>query len=126
MKQAILPIDKIFDSFISDLEKRSNIVPMPLELVDEKDKYILKAEIPGVGKEDISVTYDDGVLRIEAEKKEETKTGKFSEIVYGKVIREVSLRGVEGDKIQAEYKNGVLTVEAPKKNKESVKIEFKD
>lgn len=56
-------------------------------------EYILKAELPGMKKSDVKVTFNDGVLKIDAEKKEEKKsedeTKHYSEFSYGKIERAI-------------------------------------
>lgn len=90
--------------------------------VSEEDKaYLVKAEIPGVKKEDIHVSVDGNLVSISAEvkKEKEEKEGKRlirSERYYGKVYRSFSL-GQEVDQAatQAKYADGVLELTLPKK-----------
>jgi len=90
--------------------------------VSEEDKaYLVKAEIPGVKKEDIHVSIDGNQVSISAEVKKETeeKEGKRvirSERYYGKVYRSFSLdQEVDQGGAQAKYTDGVLEVTLPKK-----------
>jgi len=85
--------------------------------MEEENKVIVKAEIPGVNKEDIEVSVDDGILRIKAEKKEEKKEKGLSEFIYGKFERQVKLPEVNAENINAEYKDGILKLEIPKEEK---------
>ena len=91
--------------------------------VSENDKaYIVKADIPGVKKEDINVRIDGNVVQIDGEVKREKETkgdgGKVlrSERYYGTVSRTFSLRqDVDEANADAKYADGVLTLELPKK-----------
>lgn len=100
--------------------------PAPLRMridVSEKDgTYVVKADVPGVKKEDINVRIDGNVVQIDAEVKQEKETkgngGKLlrSERYYGNVSRTFSLgQDVDEAKAQAKYSDGVLTLDLPKK-----------
>jgi HSP20 family protein len=88
--------------------------------VEEKDKnYIVRADIPGVKKEDINVRIDGNIVQIDAESRQEKdvkEKGKVlrSERYYGSVSRAFSLaHEVDESKAIAKYENGVLTLELP-------------
>lgn len=90
--------------------------------VSEDDKtYKIKAEIPGVSKEDINVSIDGSLVSISAEVKKESeeKEGKKlirSERYYGRVARSFSLdEDVDQSAAQARYSDGVLDLTLPKK-----------
>ena len=91
--------------------------------VSESDKaYLVKADIPGVRKEDINIRIDGNVVQIDAEVKSEKEGrgdgGKIlrSERYYGAVSRTFSLgQDVDEAGAQAKYADGVLTLELPKK-----------
>lgn len=104
-----------------------------LDIVEHDKKYVITAEMPGMEKEDINVSYDNGVITISGEKKEETEEkqeGKLirQELSYGKYLRQFSLgQEVDENAITANYKNGVLTLTVPKAEEstpEKVKIEI--
>jgi HSP20 family protein len=90
--------------------------------VKEDDKaYTVHAEIPGVKKEDISISIDGNQVSISAEvrKEKEEKQGEKvlrSERYYGRVSRAFSLgQDVDQERAQAKYENGVLELTLPKK-----------
>ena len=90
-----------------------------LDAHEDKDKYVISVDIPGLKKEDISVSVHDGVLSVSGERKSEKSltegTVHRNERYYGKFSRSVSLPAeVRADKVTAAYKDGVLTVEVPK------------
>lgn len=91
---------------------------MPVVDIDEtEDAFIVKAELPGVEKDDVSVNVDNGVLTIKGEKKIETEDKKCHRVerAYGSFIRSFTLpQEINAEKIEAEYKNGVLNLTIPK------------
>jgi HSP20 family protein len=90
-----------------------------LDVREEKDSFVVQAELPGMKREDIEVSLHEGALHISGERKVETKH-EDSEIhrterFYGKFQRSVILpTAVAADKIKAQYKDGILTVTLPK------------
>jgi HSP20 family protein len=90
-----------------------------IELIEQKDNVVVKAELPGMKKEDIEVTLHEGTLNIAGERKSEQKVeegGVYrSERFFGRFQRGITLPApVAGDKVKAEYKDGILTVTLPK------------
>jgi HSP20 family protein len=90
--------------------------------VEENDKsYVVKAEIPGVKKEDIDVQIDGNLVTISAESKREKKVeekGKVirSERYYGSMLRSFSLANdVDQVEASAKYTDGILELTLPKK-----------
>lgn len=81
----------------------------------EDGAYVLRAEIPGVDPDkDVSVTVDDGVLTITAERSETVKDKQRSEFHYGTMTRSVTLpKGADTDAVTAAYADGILTVSVP-------------
>ena len=104
-----------------------------VDIIDEKDQIRIKADLPGLKKEDIEVTADNGVLTIKGEKKEEKefkeKDYVRSERYYGAFHRSFSLpTGVDAQRVNASYKDGVLEVSLPKREDakpKQVKVEVK-
>jgi len=90
--------------------------------VSENDKaYTVRAEIPGVKKEDIAVNIDDNQVSISAEVKEEKEKKNGEKLIrrerhYGKVYRSFALdQDVDEANAQAHYDNGLLELVLPKK-----------
>jgi HSP20 family protein len=104
-----------------------------LDVYEDKDDIVIKAELPGLEKGDIEVNMTDHTLTIKGEKKkeEEVKEENYyrSERSYGSFTRTLQLpTDVQADKVKASFKNGVLEVRLPKteeaKTKEiKVKVE---
>ncbi|HEU0038113.1 MAG TPA: Hsp20/alpha crystallin family protein [Verrucomicrobiae bacterium] len=90
-----------------------------LDVYEEQDHFIVKAELPGLKKEDIEVSFHDGGLSISGERKSETKHEDAevyrAERFFGRFQRTVTLpTPVAVDKARASYQDGVLTVTLPK------------
>ena len=96
---------------------------MPIELTDAGKEYEIRAELPGVKKEDLDIDIESDYLKINAkkveEKNEEGKNFKRSEFNYGEFSRVIELpEEIDIDKTEAKLENGVLKIIAPKLNKE--------
>ncbi|QCQ91135.1 Hsp20/alpha crystallin family protein [Rhodococcus sp. SGAir0479] len=77
----------------------------------DDDKYVLRAELPGLNPEDIEVSVEDGRLNIAAERTEETSERGRSEFTYGSFNRSVTLPpGADEDQVEASYTKGILEV----------------
>lgn len=90
-----------------------------VDIYEEKDKITVRAELPGMRKEDIEVTVVGDTLTISGERKqeEERKEGETyrSERYLGRFQRSIALpTEVDPNKVQANYKDGVLTVNVAK------------
>jgi HSP20 family protein len=97
----------------------------PVDISETGEEYLIRAALPAVKKEDVEVTYADGLLTLSGERrqKEEVKDEKFHKVetFYGNFSRSFVLPdAIEADAIRAETKDGVLTVHVPK-----TKIEVK-
>jgi len=92
----------------------------PLADISETDKeYLIKAELPEVKKEDVKVTFEDGLLTISGERRNESRQKNENEIrvesFYGSFTRSFSLPdNIDAKNIRAESKDGVLRVRIPK------------
>jgi HSP20 family protein len=105
-------LDRLFGS-------QSEIWAPALDLHEDKDNFIVRAELPGLKREDIAVSLHEDALVISGERKvekvEEGVEVQRQERYYGKFQRVLSLaEPVAADKVKAEYKDGVLTVTLPK------------
>ena len=91
-----------------------------VDVLDSKDSLVIKADVPGLSKDDIEVTVQDRHLIIKGEKKYEDKKEEKNYIReerhYGLFQRSIPLSSeVETEKIKATYQNGVLELTLPKK-----------
>ncbi len=96
--------------------------------VSETEKaYVIKAELPGVNKEDINITIDGNQVAVSAEVKEEKEAREGEKLLrqeryFGKVYRAFSLaQDVDEGTATARYNNGVLELTLPKKQAASAK-----
>jgi len=90
-----------------------------VDMFDDDDKMVIKAELPGMDKKDFSVDIKDRVLTLSGERNydHEVKEENYyrRERTYGKFKRSFHLPvDVDADKIKADFKDGVLRVEIPK------------
>ena len=90
-----------------------------LDIFQDKDNVVVKVELPGMKKEEISISMHEGMLTISGERKLEEETGEGEtyrrERFYGKFHRTMALpTTVEANKVKAAYKDGILTVTLPK------------
>jgi HSP20 family molecular chaperone IbpA len=81
----------------------------------ESDKYVLKAELPGINPDkDVEITVTDGVLTISAERHEQISEKGRSEFHYGSFLRRVTLpSGSQEDQLTATYEDGILEISVP-------------
>ncbi len=129
-------IDRLFDSFFGRtpaMVEREMMWYPAINLEETEDKFIVKAELPGMSKEDIKVQVtEDGILisgERKFEKEEKGKTYHRVEMAYGKFQRAIAFPApVEPDKAKASYKDGILVIEVPKSEKakpKEIEIEIK-
>lgn len=115
-------VDELFRSWLRPLRADLPAAPqIKLEVRENDREFLIKAQIPGVKKEDIDVKIDGDMVTINAEtreEKEEKKNGKVlrSEINYGAASRAFSLgTAVDAGKSAARYEAGVLELTLPKR-----------
>lgn len=113
-------INKAFASNQNQDDKR-NWYPS-VDLSETKEAYKVKADIPGLNKEDIDLSFEDKTLTIKGERKdivsEEGENFYKKEISYGTFQKKIFLsQDVDPDSIKATYANGVLELNIPKSEK---------
>jgi HSP20 family protein len=114
-------LDRLFEPF-GGLTGSSQLLSgwnPAIDLYQDKDNVVVKAELPGMKKEEINVSLHDGVLSISGERKSEKKFEDAetyrAERLVGRFQRSVTLPSpVSAEKIKAQYKDGILTVTLPK------------
>lgn len=90
-----------------------------LDVYQDKDNVFVKAELPGMKKEEIDISLEKGVLSISGERKHEEESGEGenyrSERYFGKFHRSIALpTPFDAEHVKASYTDGVLTVKLPK------------
>jgi len=118
-------IDRVFDSFFpaqrtEESEESSKAVWAPrVDLSETDDLYRIELDIPGMTRDDITISYQDNQLAISGERREESRK-EDNEYVrversFGHFYRAFRLpKTVNADNIEAAYDNGVLTIHVPK------------
>jgi len=115
-------IDRLFESPLAELVRTPSVFSgwtPAIDLYEDKENVVVKAELPGMKKEDIEVTLHEGTLSLSGERKSEKKVEEAdvyrAERFYGRFQRTIGLpTPVAADKVTAEYKDGILTVKLPK------------
>jgi HSP20 family protein len=108
-------IDRLFTTALSDLAASpSTTARFPVDLYEDKTHTYVRAELPGVNREDISVEVVDGYLTIAASRKAPAAEGEGEQSFS--FSRSVSVPDdVQTDQVSAAYENGVVTVTLPKR-----------
>lgn len=110
---------------------KNSIMRPAIEVIQNKDNYKVRVQLPGVKKEDIEVELDNDFMTITAETKEEKEEQQekdhnaryhTSEFRYGKYQRTISFdQPIKSEDSTAKYKNGVLCITIPKQKTETSK-----
>jgi len=111
-------LDRLFDAPLARTSELLGWTPA-FDVYENQNNFVVKAELPGMKKEDINVSLHDGSLIISGERKAETYeegTEVYrSERFFGRFQRVITLPAtVAASQVKAEYKDGVLTVTLPK------------
>ena len=124
-------INRIFDESFSRTADVDDDISMSawkpsVDIYETDEAIILKAELPGIKKEDVSVEIKDNVLTLRGERVEdkEIKEGSYfrKERCFGTFSRAFNLQHrVQPDKIKAKFKDGILEIEIPKPEEEKPK-----
>jgi HSP20 family protein len=119
-------MNELLETFLHGPEMRDSPRSFPMDIVEEKDRYLVVAELPGIRKEDLKISLEDGHVTISTERKSEEVPEKAvwlrNEITFGQFSRTIPVPGeVKVDEITAELANGVLQVILPKSEKARVR-----
>lgn len=115
-------LDDLFDGALEPVFSEKTGFTPRIEITEDDNRFLVKAEVPGIKEEDIDVTLRKKALTIKGERKEERerKEGESyrSEWSYGSFERTIPLSfEVEEDKVEASFKDGILSIELPKSKK---------
>jgi HSP20 family protein len=119
-------MDQLFDSFFERTPWHDGAAEPAVEVSEAPDAVMVKAQVPGVKKEDLRIDISDNALTLKGEMKEEKKKEEKNyyrrEIRYGAFTRTVPLpAAVQADKAAAQLKDGVLEVSIPKSERAKTK-----
>lgn len=113
-------LDEAFTHSVNGNESARLWVPA-IDLFEKKDAYVVRAELPGVDRANIEITFEKSILTISGQKaamlegREEEIRVFAAERVSGSFSRSLRMpEHIDGDRIEAEYKDGLLTVTIPK------------
>ncbi|HEX2643562.1 MAG TPA: Hsp20/alpha crystallin family protein [Thermoanaerobaculia bacterium] len=117
------PFFRLFDTFFNEAGHGEEVTTRtwmpPVDIQETEEGFRLMAELPGLTREDITITLENNVLRLTGERKFEKDVKKESyhrvERSYGTFARSFVLpQQVSSEKVQAAFENGVLTITVPK------------
>ncbi|HVU23622.1 MAG TPA: Hsp20/alpha crystallin family protein [Opitutus sp.] len=107
-------IDRLFESALSGFGGESSATRFPVDLYEDKENTYVRAELPGVTRDDINVEMVEGYLTITGARKTPATEGEGEQSFS--FSRSVSVpEDVQADKVSAGFENGVLTVTLPKR-----------
>lgn len=117
--------DNLLDGFFRPLNTqpkeniRGSLVPV-IDMLEKEHSYTVRAEMPGVKKDDLDVSVHDGLLTINAESHHQHEDKEEGRVIhqerrYGKYVRRIRLgKDVDGSNVKAKYSDGILELELPK------------
>jgi HSP20 family protein len=108
----------LFDPWRTESRLADTTWAPQVETFRRDNNLVIRADLPGLTKENVTIETDDDVLMISGERSDETRDERDdfyrSERTYGRFFRAIQLpEGVEADKIDATFKDGVLEVTIP-------------
>lgn len=127
-RDSLFDFDRFFNNFLTpgtSKELSEGFFSPRVDITEHDDHYSITAELAGVKKDDIHVTLDDGILKLEAQvnsEKEDKKEGKVirKERYSGSYVRSFNVgRGLMESDISASFNDGVLALSIPKAREQS-------
>lgn len=116
-------LDNLFEGFFRPLRRANEAAmmsSMPMDVAERENEYVIRAEMPGVSKDQIDVTLTNGVLTITGETRADTQEVDGERVLrqerrYGKCARSVRLgTRIDEKNVKANYRDGVLELVLPK------------
>lgn len=122
--------DPFFNNYFDLFDSKNNRNFMNTDIIEKENNYLLKIEIPGINKENISIDYENENLNIKVVKNDECNEQDNylrQEICYGEYSRKFYIGKINEEDITANYDNGILTISIPKEAKvdDKKRIEIK-
>jgi HSP20 family protein len=111
------PAARAFNAYLAGTTAPECAPQLSIDVTETDTAYTLRANVPGVAKEDVSVSIDGNVVKLEVEFKAEGEEGKiWNERASGKASRALKFKlPIDSDGAQAKQEQGVLTLTLPKK-----------
>jgi HSP20 family protein len=115
-------MSRLFDDFVptrTGENQESSVWAPRADLSETDDAYVIAVDIPGVSRDDLDITVEDGTLKVSGERsmREEHEGGQFYRIerAYGRFYRSFDFGpNVDPDNIEAHFDDGVLTIRVGK------------
>ena len=112
-------VNRLFNTLFTGAEDRPERWSPAMDLVEADDHFVLKADLPGLGEDDISIEIQDNTLTVSGERRaehEERHRGWYRvERSFGRFSRSLTLpEGVNPDAVSASFERGVLSISIPK------------
>ena len=111
-------LDRMFDCALGSERSHRHRSGPALDVIQEEQRYVVRADLPGMGRDEVEITLQDGVLTIKGEKKQDERPENhrlhLQERSHGSFARNLRLpERVDTDKIEATMKDGVLELVLP-------------
>jgi HSP20 family protein len=106
-------MDRMFNRFFGELRPMEVVGSSVVDISEDDEHIYINTELPGMTREDVELTIENGLLTISGEKKRETLPGKedLQERYYGRIYRSLTLpSGVDEKKVKATMKEGILRI----------------
>ncbi len=112
-------VNRLFNTLLGGDEAHSQRWLPPMDLVEGEGQFVLKADLPGMDEDDVSIEIRDNTLRISGERRAEQEKAERGwyrvERSFGQFSRSLTLpEGVDADAVKAAFDKGVLEVRIPK------------
>ena len=109
-----------YDSPVSTWSTSVDFRRLAMDVIEDDTAYVVTADMPGISRDEVSVTIDKNVLAISAESKDEVRQNERKVLRHerfsGKYARSLRLgEDIDEDQVSAEYRDGVLRLVIPKK-----------
>ena len=128
-RDSVTDLSRFFDDFFPSSRvlspgEKSFFAPH-VDIEEDGANYVIEADLPGVKKEDIHLTLEDGVLSLEAERRVDSTEEKKGKVIrrerrFGKFTRSFAVGpGITVDDINGQFNDGVLTVVVPKQTQQA-------
>lgn len=112
-------VNRLFNTLLAPESARGQRWTPAMDLVEADDHYLLRADLPGMGEEDVAIEINDNVLTISGERRDEQKETSQGwhrvERTFGSFSRSLTLpEGIDPDAVTAAFDRGVLSITVPK------------
>lgn len=112
-------VNRLVSTLLAPEAGRSQRWTPAMDLVEAEDHYLLRADLPGMGEEDVSIEINDNVLTVSGERHDEQQHQGQGwhrvERTFGRFSRSLALpEGVDADTVTASFDRGVLSIRVPK------------